>query len=383
MKKVIRTTTISFSLDVLLKGQLKFLNRYYETIAVSGQDNFLDIVREREQVRTISVEMERGISPVKDLKSLVHLYKVLKEEKPQIVHSLTPKAGLLTMLAGKLARVPIRIHTFTGLVFPTKTGFIKKLLIQMDKVLCWAATDIIPEGNGVKQDLIKYKITKKPLNVLANGNVNGIDITYFDPSQYSLRNKEVLRHELNIKKSDFVFVLVARLVSDKGINELVDAFKSIEHKECKLLLVGPVETEQDPLLPKTLEEINTNTNIISVGFQSDVRPYLAISNALTFPSYREGFPNVVLQAGAMGLPAIVTNINGCNEIIKENINGVIIPVKDVVALKNAMLRFLEDKNLVNKLRLNARQTVVDQYENSTVWNALRNKYELLLQKHNQ
>jgi len=379
--KIIRTSTVAISLDILLKGQLEFLNNHFEVIAVSGQDKHLENVKKREKVKTIAIEMQRNISPLKDLKSLFQLYKLFKEEKPQIVHSITPKAGLLSMLAAKFAGVPVRIHMFTGLIFPTKTGFMQKLLIKMDKLLCWAATDIIPEGNGVKQDLIGYNITKKPLNILANGNVNGIDIDYYNSTHYNTEQKQSLKKELNIQENDFLFVFVGRLVSDKGINELVQAFKELKSKEtnAKLLLVGSLETALDPLNPETLQEIETNDAIISVGYQNDVRPYFSISDALVFPSYREGFPNVVLQAGAMGLPSIVSDINGCNEIIKEKENGLIVPPKNTDALKQAMQQIEQDETLRTKLQSNAREMIVDRFEQTVLWEALLEEYQRLLQ----
>ncbi len=384
--KLIRVATIPLSLDKLLEGQLSFLSHYYDLIAVSGHDEHLDIVKEREKVKTIAVEIQRSISPFKDLISLYRLYVVFKKEKPSIIHSITPKAGLLTMLAGRLAGVPIRIHTFTGLIFPSKTGFMQTLLINMDRLLCWASTTIIPEGNGVKEDLIAYKITRKPLKVLANGNVNGINTEYFNPSLFTEEDTSILRADLKIKPNDFVFVFVGRLVGDKGINELVSAFKTISAQNktqgSKLLLVGPLETELDPLEPGTLKEIETNPNIIAVGYQNDVRPYFAISNALVFPSYREGFPNVVMQAGAMGLPAIVSNINGCNEIIKDRENGVIIPVKNTAAIEETMSQFLEDKEFVSELKQKARSLIVERYEQSKVWNALLDEYNRLLKEVN-
>lgn len=388
--KIIRTSTIAMSLDFLLQGQLFFLNNTYEIVAVSGQDIHLENVAHREGVRTLNVSMKRTIRPLHDLISLWQLYWLFKKEKPQIVHSITPKAGLLSMLAAKMAGVPIRIHTFTGLIFPTKQGILKKTLIAMDRLLCWAATTIIPEGNGVKKDLIDFNITSKPLEVLANGNVNGIDTDYFASEVISTSQKTSLQKKLNIHPTDYVFVFVGRLVGDKGINELVKAFVSIvacEHRKkqdelsyysnCKLLLVGPFETELDPLLPVTLRMIEENENIISVGFQQDVRPFFAIANALVFPSYREGFPNVVMQAGAMGLPSIVTNINGCNEIIVEGENGLIIPVKNTEAIYNAMQKILIDSVLRKRLQENARPLIVSRYEQRVVWEAVLKKYNNL------
>lgn len=383
--KIIRTSTIPLSLDILLKGQLSFLSKKYEVVALSGNDENLKIVGQRECIRTISVEMKRKISILQDLKSFYHLYKVFKREKPVIVHSITPKAGLLSMLAAKLARIPIRIHTFTGLIFPTKTGGMQKLLIYMDKLLCWAATNIYPEGNGVKNDLSKFNITSKPLKVLANGNVNGIDVDFFSPRKISNENKVKLRNALNINENDFVFIFVGRLVGDKGINELITAFKKLlastnNNIESKLLLVGSLEIEFDPLLPEVLKEIQNNHNIISVGFQKDVRPYFAISNALVFPSYREGFPNVVIQAGAMGLPSIVSDINGCNEIIRQDENGMIIPSKNTESIFNSMLRLTSDKDYYKKLSQKSRLLITTRYEQSVVWNALLEEYDFLLKE---
>lgn len=376
--KVIRTSTIPISLNKLLKGQLKFLSKEFEVIGLSSSGTDLDEVKDREGVKTIAVEMQRGMSPFKDIVSLVKLYLVFKKEKPQIVHSITPKAGLLCMLAAKFAGVPIRMHMFTGLLFPTMKGFSQKIFIKMDQLLCWAATNIYPEGNGVKQDLINYNITSKPLKVLANGNVNGIDLDFFSPKQISEDQKYQLRNELNFGPQDFVFVFVGRLVGDKGINELVDAFKSFDNSNVKLLLVGPLELKQDPIKEATIKEITNNKNIISVGSKSDVRPYLAISDVLVFPSYREGFPNVVLQAGAMELPCIVTNISGCNEIIEEGKNGIIIPPKNKLAIANAMNFVIENKDKKEFFRKNARSMIESRYNQKLVWNAILKEYNSLI-----
>lgn len=375
--KLIRTATVAMSLDILLKGQLRFLNENYEVIAVSGDDEHLQNVKNREGVATKDIVIKRNISPLNDLVSLYKLYCYFRKEKPAIVHSITPKAGLLSMTAAYFAKVPVRIHTFTGLVFPTKTGLMQKILILMDKILCKFATAIYPEGEGVKNDLINYKITNKKLNIIANGNVNGIDVDYFNSEEISEGTKMALKAELGILPNDFVFIFIGRLVSDKGINETIEAFKIFcVEKNVKLLLVGPFE-DTDPLLPETVLEIKSNEKIISTGFQKDVRPYFAISDALVFPSYREGFPNVVLQAGAMNLPSIVTDINGSREIIIENENGTIIPVKNAKALLQAMGKMLNDGNYREKLQKNARHLIVSRYEQDIVWKAILEEYQQL------
>lgn len=380
--KIIRTTTVPRSFKELLRGQLQFLSQYYDVVAVSGNSDSLLEVSDREGVRVVSIEMRRRISIFRDLVSLINMIRLFKKEKPTIVHSITPKAGLLTMLAGKISGVPIRMHTFTGLIFPTRTGLMQKLLIKMDQLLCWAATAVYPEGEGVKNDLINFGVTNKALKVLANGNVNGIDTDYYCLKQVSRQQKQDLRAELKISDSDFVYIFVGRIVKDKGINELVEAFRMLVNEgnsNLKLILVGNEERELDPLKKETVIEIDTNPNIIAVGYQVDVRPYFAISHCLTFPSYREGFPNVVLQAGAMGLPSIVTNINGCNEIIKNNINGVIIPPYKVDVLKNEMKNMYQNQKMFNVFKSNSRVMVTERYEQLFVWKAILNEYQEALE----
>ncbi len=378
-KIVIRTATVAVSLNVLLKGQLSYLNNFYDIRAVSGYDEHLKEVAKREKVKTQDIRIKRNISPLRDLVSLYKLIFLFRKQKPLLVHSITPKAGLLSMIAAKIAGVPIRIHTFTGLIFPSKKGLLRTILIKMDQLLCVCATHIYPEGLGVANDLISYKITKKPLKVLANGNVNGIDVAYFNPDLIADEERQQLKKELGIGPDDFVFVFVGRLVGDKGINELIEAFQKLssETNAIKLVLVGPLESDLDPLRSKTLADIKSNKSIVAVGFQKDVRPYFGISEALVFPSYREGFPNVVLQAGAMGLACIVTNINGCNEIIIEGQNGTIIPIKATEALYAAMKNMIEKPEYRVQLQKKSREMICSRYEQKLVWEAILAEYKKL------
>lgn len=382
LKKLFRISTVPVSLNILLKGQLRYLNQFFDVTAISGTGEELHEVEIREGVKTQVIEMERKISPMKDLISLYYLYQYFKKEKPDIIHSITPKAGLLSMIAGKAAGVPVRMHTFTGLIFPSRKGLFKIILIQMDRLLCFCATHIFPEGKGVQGDLIHYGITRKPLKIIANGNVNGIDTLYYSSHQVSPIQQQKLKIQLGIGERDFVFIFAGRLVKDKGINELVAAFEALSERErgsetirpqAKLLLVGPLEQDLDPLYAETLEEIANNPHIVSVGFQEEVRPYFAISNALVFPSYREGFPNVVLQAGSMGLPSIVTDISGCNEIIQHGCNGLIVPPKEVGSLRIAMEQVLHNPSLYEALKSKSQERILP-YEQKAVWEALLAEY---------
>lgn len=376
--KLIRTSTVPGSLNTFCRGLLRELqeNEGYEVVAVSSPGEQLGEVYRREGVKAVAVPMERHISPLKDLKSLLGLIRVFRREKPTMVHSITPKAGLLSMMAAWVCRVPVRLHTFTGLVFPTATGLTQKILILTDRITCACATHIVPEGEGVKNDLINYRITKKPLKVLGHGNVRGIDLDHYNPG---LPEVQVEASKLR-KPGIFTFIFVGRLVRDKGINELVEAFGQLnkEYPDTRLLLVGSLEQALDPLLPVTHERIMHGPSIEAVGEQSDVRPWLAASDALVFPSYREGFPNVVIEAGAMGLPSIVTDINGSREIIIEGKNGTIVPPRDAKSLLQAMRRLVLDKPMASRMASVSRQLIASRFEQSYVRRCLKDYYKEIL-----
>lgn len=378
--KLFRITTVPISLEKLLENQLLFMKQYYEVTAISADKVNLERIGKIQQVSTFHVEMTRKITPLQDLIAVWQLYSYFKKEKPFFVHTHTPKAGTLGMLAAKLAGVPHRLHTIAGLPLLEAAGFKRKLLNVVERATYACATHIYPNSYGLKEIIISEQFCKpNKLKVLANGSSNGIDTAYFNPENFSAQQNQTLKANLGIHAEDFVFIFVGRLVGDKGINELTQAFKKIssEVDKVKLILVGSFESDLDPLEQETLNAITNNTNIISVGFQKDVQPYLAISNCLAFPSYREGFPNVVMQAGAMGLPCIVTDINGCNEIIIEGQNGMIIPVKDCSALYVAMQKMIDNSDFRVQLKQNARPLIISRYEQKMVWEAILAEYKKL------
>ena len=246
-----------------------------------------------------------------------------------------------------------------------------------DWLTCACATHVIPEGEGVKTDLLSHGITHKPLKVLGYGNVRGIDLEHY------ARTEEVMRNADKIRVKDvFTFVFVGRIVKDKGINELVAAFKRLQAKvpKTRLILVGEYEDSLDPITPEARKEIDDNPCILAVGKQKDVRPWLAASDALVFPSYREGFPNVVIEAGAMGMPSIVTDINGSREIIQDGVNGLIVPSKNEDALLKEMERLVEDAALASYLASHARRLVASRYEQGYVKQCLLDFYRQIIHK---
>jgi glycosyltransferase involved in cell wall biosynthesis len=371
-KKIIRAVTVSMSVGFFKPMIKDLLQQGYDVVTVSSPGPELEGLREL-GVRTIEVPMERRMSPHKDLKSLWQLIQVFRKERPYMVHSMTPKAGLLCMLAGWLTRVPRRVHTFTGLVWPTSKGLSRKILMFTDWLTCACATHVIPEGEGVKHDL-KQHITKKPMRVLGYGNVRGVDMEKFS------RRPEVMMRANGLRRIDvFTFLFVGRIVGDKGINELVEAFTRLQRENYKirLLLVGRFEENLDPLKSVTLEMINNNSAIEHVGAQygDDLLAHYVASDCFVFPSYREGFPNTVLEAGAMGLPSIVTDINGSREIVVNGKNGVIIPSKDTGALYKAMKDMVIDKTNTVYYASQARQMIADRFEQGYVRQCLYDFYE--------
>lgn len=375
MKKLIRATTAPQSLNVFCKGILRELSERYEVIGLSSPGEDLNRVAEREGVRTVAVPMERHISVGKDLKSLFRIIRVFRREKPYAVHSMTPKAGLLCMIAGWLTRVPVRIHTFTGLVWPTSEGLKRKVLMLTDRITCSCATHVIPEGEGVKNDLIAGRITKKPLKVLGYGNVKGVDMDRFS------RRPEVM--ELADRLRDpkvFTFVFVGRLVRDKGIDELCRAYERIhnQYPDTRCWLVGHYENDLDPLSAESyrlIEEPGNGLEAVGPKSGDELLAYYAAADCFVMPSYREGFPNTVMEAGAMGLPSIVTDINGSREIIKDGINGMIVPAQDADRLYEAMRNMLSSTADREKMAGNARMMISDRYEQGYVRKCLYEFYD--------
>lgn len=370
--KIIRAVTASQSIGFFEPMVKDLQERGYEIVSVTSPGESLIRLREK-GVKVIEVPMERRISMFRDLKSLIKLISVFRKEKPYMVHSMTPKAGMLCMLVAWITRVPRRVHTFTGLVWPTSTGVKRRILMATDWLTCACATHIIPEGKGVMNDLQNH-ITKKPMKVLGYGNVRGVDMEKFS------RRTEVEEKAKGIKKEEiFTFIFVGRIVGDKGINELVSAFAELHKKyeKTRLLLVGRFEKELDPLKAETLNVIDKHTSIELLGpkYGDELLAYYAASDCFVFPSYREGFPNTVMEAGAMGLPSIVTDINGSREIIMDGKNGVIIPSKDVEALYHAMEEMITNSDKTKEYADNAREMIASRFERGFVCKCLYDFYE--------
>lgn len=374
-KKFLIVTTVPMSL-FFFKGQVGKLKSKFNIEVVSSPDEGLQKFCSKENVKGHPIRMSREISILNDVKSLFKLFQLFKRIKPDVVHGNTPKGGNLSMIAGWLTGVPVRIYCIHGLRYQGASGFKRKLLKFMERVSCRFATQVMTVSFGVK-DLIKQEnITSKEVCVIWNGSVNGIDTDHFSPNKVNSSN---LKEEFGIKPTDIVFGFVGRLVKDKGVNELIESFVHINknYPNTKLLLVGDFEAA-DPILVGTKKEIETNSNIIFGGWQQDIRPFLKIMNIFTFPSYREGFGISLMEAAAMNVPAISSNITGCNEIIKDGYNGKLVQSKSVIELQKAMKFLLDNPNVVSGMAAVSRQYVFDRYDQKQLWNKIVLAYDKMI-----
>lgn len=371
-KKLVIITTVPETLMSILKKQPRFLNQYYDVCLISSPEGIDKQLSAEEGVPVYSVVMQRGISPLKDVISIFKMYFLLRRLRPDAVHSYTPKAGLVSMIAGALSGVPIRIHTFTGLIFPTQHGFKQKLLLWADRLICLCATKVVPEGQGVKHDLSSFKVTSKPLEVIGYGNVAGVDFEYFD-KKACVEVGVLLKHRLGIDNRSFVFCFVGRLNRDKGVTELIAAFKALP-EAAHLIVVGGLDYSA-PVDSHTVNALEQHSRIHWLGHQVDVRPALSACDTLVLPSYREGFPNVVLQSGAMGKCTIATDINGCNEIIEEGRNGWLVPPQQVGPLSAAMLKAMSvSEATLGEMGGYAHDRIVTRFDQKNHWQQMLKFY---------
>lgn len=377
-QKFLIVTTVPETLATILKHQPGFLAKSFGGATavelVTSPGPVCVEITETEGVPVHNVRMARGIAPLKDFLSVLSMIRLMLRVKPDIVHSYTEKAGMIAMLAAWLCRVPIRIHTFTGLVFPTQTGLKRQLLIWIDRLICACASQVVPEGLGVKNDLQQFGITRKPLNMIGHGNIAGVDTAYFDRHAEGVEaQSRSLAGQLQLSGHEFIFCFVGRLNRDKGILELLEAFETLP-AHARLVLIGALDVSA-PISKHEQRIIERHERIHALGFLSDIRPVLHLADAFVLPSYREGFPNTVLQAGAMELPVIATDINGCNEVIEPGMNGWLVPPRSARALNEAMRAALEapPATLV-QMGVHGRQRVIQRFERTQHWRNLMTFY---------
>lgn len=383
MPLLIRITTVPVSMQVLLKGQMKFMQEQgFEVVMISSDGPEVKALEAQEQCRHITVPFTRKISPVQDLVCLVKLIRIFRKLKPDIVHTHTPKAGLLGMWAAWISGVPIRLHTIAGLPWVETTGFMRKLLRFVEKLTATPASRIYPNSMVQQRFLEQQHIALGKMKVLGKGSSNGINSKYFSVDENIQREADQLLAAENVQPGAWIWVFIGRLVKDKGIGEMLDAFTEINSRYPgdRLWLLGEEEPELDPLNEQQKELLKNSRFIRCWGFQKDIRPYLAASKILVFPSYREGFPNVPLQAGSMGCMLLLSDINGCNEIVENGINGTLVPPKNTEALLSAMLAARKDPATTDRFAKAIQLKIRTNYDQQQLWNILLDEYRQWLKQ---
>jgi glycosyltransferase involved in cell wall biosynthesis len=321
------------------------------------------------------VPMERNISPWRDLRSLWRIIRVLRQVRPHLVNAGTPKAGMLVMLAAWLCRVPVRIYTVHGLRFETVTGPLLSMLITIERMVCACATQVLCVGPGLRGLVLKHRLcAAAKVTVPANGSANGIDLEAFHRPAW-IDQGLALRRTYAIPADAPIIGFVGRLVRDKGIAELTRAWRSLreKHPTAHLLIVGDVESG-DPVSAADQAALRADTRVHITGFVSEVRPAYAAMQVLVLPTYREGLPTVLLEAGAMSLPAVASDIPGCRDVIIDGTTGTLVEVGDDQRLCQALACYLADASLRDRHAAAACLRIEQCFARSLVWCALGSIY---------
>jgi len=331
------------------------------------------------EIRHYPIPMVRRITLWRDMVCLLLLIRLMLKLRPDIVHTHTPKAGLLGMLAARFTRVPIRIHTVGGLPFMTTTGSRRRLLIAMEKLTYWGAQHVWPNSASMMAYMREERLCpEQKLEMIAGGSTNGIDLSAFSRAQVSEERLQTLRQSFSYDANATWVVAIGRVVKDKGITELVAAFEALQpvFPQLRLLLAGPIEEERDEeRLPlDTLAHIRDNPAIQHLPWVEDVAACLCLADVLVHASHREGFPNVPLQAGAIGCPIVCSAIAGNVDIVSHQETGLTYPVGDTAALTATLRRVLEDPAEAQVMALQLRQKVAQQFDRRMIHRALLERY---------
>ncbi len=382
--KLVRITTAPISLRLLITGQPAYMREHgFEVILISAEGNDWGHIPNLGNYHVAKVDMARQISIMKDIKSLIALVKLFKNIRPDIVHSHTPKAGLLAMVASKIAGVPVRVHTLAGMPLMTAIGLKRQILFQAEKITFAAANEVWVNS----RQLLNFVLGKKMANsnkarIILNGSSNGIDLTKFHREKIDLSRVQELK---SIYKSDlaFCFLAVGRMVNDKGIAELVNSFLNIYSKNTgtRLFLLGPFETA-DALPGSLVNIIKSHPAIHHVNWSDEVENFMYLANCFVHASHREGFPNVVLQAAAMAIPVICSDIPGNIDIVENETEGFVYPVKNQDALEKNMRLVLSDYSAAKQKAIVLSTKVQNNFDRPAVHKAIKDRYLHLLKQKN-
>ncbi len=379
--RICRIVTVPFTFATLLYDQLKYIAQQgIELTLISSPGEILDEIGTSLHLRYRPVEMARAPAPWRDFLSLLALVRLFRRKRFDIVHSSTPKAGLLTALAGALARVPVRMHTFTGQVWVGMGGVSRAMMRGCDWLIGHLNTQCYADSQSQRDFLVKERlVSPSRISVLGAGSISGVDLGRFDPSSFKGERRAAQRRDLKVSEKSLVILFVGRLTKDKGICELISTFQmlQVDREDVELVLVGPFEPDRDPLPEETVRELSQNPRIHAVGFSREPEKYMGIADLFCLPSYREGFGSVVIEAAAMGVPAVVSRVVGLVDAVVDRETGLLVPPKDPEALRRALTEMLSEPATRHRMGRAARERAMRDFDAQIVNRRLVEEYERL------
>jgi glycosyltransferase involved in cell wall biosynthesis len=374
---LLHMTTVPQSL-FFLSGQVGYMKaRGFDVHALSSPGPFLDRFAERERVGVHPVDMPRRITPLRDVAAVARIWTALRRIRPHIVHAHTPKGGVLGMIGAWLAGVPVRIYHLHGLPFTTAAGWKRALLLWSERVACRLAHQVLCVSASVRQVAVDSRLCgRDKITVLAEGSINGVDaVQRFNPAHLPAEARDETRRRYRIPADAPVLGFIGRIVRSKGIVELAGAWSALREQfpDLRLMLVGPYEP-QDPIPPDIDRQLRKDPRVHFIGEEWNVPPLYAAMDVLVLPTYREGFPTVLLEAAAMAVPVVATQVSGCVDAVQHGVTGLLVPPYDAASLAAAIGRYLRNAALRLRHGAAARQRVLRDFCPERLWQATHQEY---------
>jgi glycosyltransferase involved in cell wall biosynthesis len=379
--KLVHMTTISSSL-AFISGQVGYMRaRGIDVYAISSPGADLGRFAELERVRVYQVNMSRRITPVEDIGAILHIYQHLRLIHPDIVHTHTPKAGLLGTIAARMAGVPVRIYHIHGLPFMTARGHRRALLRLSETTSSRFAHQVLCVSNSVREVAVGEGFCRADkVKVLGRGSINGVDAEQeFNPALFGANVRAATWMKHGIPADAVVVGFVGRIVRDKGLIELVEAWRLLreEFGNLHLLVVGNPEPQD--LVPEDVDKtLRTDPRVHLAGFEWNIPPLYAAMDLVVLPSYREGLPVVPLEAAAMQIPVVATRIPGCVDAVRDGVTGTLVPTRDAQSLASAIRRYIRDPKLARAHGRAGRERMLRDFRPQDIWEATYREYCRLL-----